>query len=379
MSGKIEDHFAQEARKCEFCCERPVKLKMCSSCKEVGYCGRECQLADWKTHKPNCGAVAALAAMGQNEDLEQKGVQAGARAHSKLLKSSKKKGVPVLTLSMTAFGMVGPGMPIPAGVPPNFGLKQIAANEFNMGASRSAAGRGNFKGEKSYREYYDDMESNKTQWLEFFDHPDNYHHAEHTCGILGTLATIYRQRGDLAWCAAVLDMEEEVLTRYRRVSTGAPPAQVRCCDELAYKYQIIRYNLFFMTERYDECGGLFRELAAFELKYDFPFDAQNYLFMLVAILKKKPTAAVLQSLTNAEIRKCVIAPLKIQGSPSDFMGSADAQKRVALQVCAKCGAKEAAMAQFKKCTMCKVTFYCGRECQKAHWKVHKKTCASLCS
>jgi len=29
-------------------------LKLCGGCKERRYCGRECQLADWKTHKATC-------------------------------------------------------------------------------------------------------------------------------------------------------------------------------------------------------------------------------------------------------------------------------------------------------------------------------------
>ena len=27
-----------------------------------------------------------------------------------------------------------------------------------------------------------------------------------------------------------------------------------------------------------------------------------------------------------------------------------------------------------KCSVCKAVRYCGRECQKAHWKAHKKDC-----
>ena len=31
----------------------------------------------------------------------------------------------------------------------------------------------------------------------------------------------------------------------------------------------------------------------------------------------------------------------------------------------------------KVCTGCKVAWYCGRECQVAHWKVHKGVCKRL--
>src|SRR4051812_5588564 len=31
------------------------ELKLCKACKEVAYCGKECQKADWKEHKKTCG------------------------------------------------------------------------------------------------------------------------------------------------------------------------------------------------------------------------------------------------------------------------------------------------------------------------------------
>lgn len=48
-----------------------------------------------------------------------------------------------------------------------------------------------------------------------------------------------------------------------------------------------------------------------------------------------------------------------------------------LERCSGCGKIEGKKNDFKKCSRCQVAVYCGRACQKADWKAHKKVCASL--
>uniref|UniRef100_K3WSB4 MYND-type domain-containing protein n=1 Tax=Globisporangium ultimum (strain ATCC 200006 / CBS 805.95 / DAOM BR144) TaxID=431595 RepID=K3WSB4_GLOUD len=45
-----------------------------------------------------------------------------------------------------------------------------------------------------------------------------------------------------------------------------------------------------------------------------------------------------------------------------------------LRRCGFCDKKAAKGAELKRCTRCKCTFYCGAECQRAHWKDHKLNC-----
>jgi hypothetical protein len=362
-------------KECAACSATPTALLRCSRCQEVWYCSKDCQRRDWSEHKQRCGAAKELFEMGSVDPKEAE-LKAQSMAFNKAVRAAKKSGAPIMTMSFTAFGPVGPGMPIPAGVPSNFGLKQAAVMEIHSNNASSSGGKGNMRGEKAYREYYDDLEHNRDLWLAFFDIQKHYVDAEQTCGILGILATIYRQRGVLDTCEKVLDMEDEVLTRYQRSSVSEGPEAVRCYDELNYKYQIIRYNLFLQTQRYSQCGKLFRTLAHYELKYKKTFDEQNYLFMLTAVLEKRPTAAVLNSLTEAEVQKIVLAPLELPGS--EHVHSTDqSRKNVALHECACCTKKEEAIAAFSKCSKCKCTYYCGAECQTQDWKRHKKICPQL--
>ena len=43
-------------------------------------------------------------------------------------------------------------------------------------------------------------------------------------------------------------------------------------------------------------------------------------------------------------------------------------------ICANCNSSEQEPIKFKKCNSCRLVHYCSEECQKIHWKIHKKDC-----
>ena len=58
----MEDRVCTKCRKPES--QLPTSLKRCAKCHGNFYCSRECQKADWKTHKPVCGE--GMAAQGSS-------------------------------------------------------------------------------------------------------------------------------------------------------------------------------------------------------------------------------------------------------------------------------------------------------------------------
>jgi MYND finger len=47
-----------EIAQCGCCAKKTCNLRKCSSCKSVGYCGKECQTKHWKMgHKLDCKAL----------------------------------------------------------------------------------------------------------------------------------------------------------------------------------------------------------------------------------------------------------------------------------------------------------------------------------
>lgn len=55
--GKLGNELEGREKKykqCSKCCSKIEKLKSCAKCKQVRYCGGNCQRSDWDEHKISC-------------------------------------------------------------------------------------------------------------------------------------------------------------------------------------------------------------------------------------------------------------------------------------------------------------------------------------
>mmetsp|Transcript_13333 Transcript_13333/g.15535 ORF Transcript_13333/g.15535 Transcript_13333/m.15535 type:complete len:395 (+) Transcript_13333:123-1307(+) len=384
---------------CSNCGVESSTLKKCSHCKEVQYCDRECQLKHWKIHKPSCKGkntsprTAILQSMNKGKGLEDGlkinntddteeeeqrvknyAIEKASREETKFVRKAKKEGTPIFHMSKTSHGIVMAGQPVPEGVPESFFLKQDAITNLKYGAQTNMKKLGNLKFEASYKDYYDDIVKNEDIWMSFFNYKANEEHVEHTCGILGTLATIYRQRGHLQACEDVLNMETKVIQIYKRHSKNGGYDQVYNCDSLEFKMNCIYFNLYMQVGRCKECIPLFRSLCSYELQYNLRSDEQNWACLIETLLHKTPNKRNLQRLTNAEILRALNIMNKVRKSEQGLAISNREKERVALNSCLKCGIEEESIGRFKSCARCQKIFYCSKACQKEDWKVHKKHC-----
>jgi len=222
----------------------------------------------------------------EKKEIEIEAYFDSVRAAKKVVGSVTGANVPML--SFTAFGPVTTGMlPSPDGVPKNFILKQKALMAFQE--PPRPGHRGNLKGEGDYALYCQELRDNKPEWDTFFTHPENGEHLEQSCAMLGTLATILRQRGEeLVMCELVLSVEEGLLEKLGElVGEAHDQMTVFNFESLRHKHGNIKYNLMLELGKYEVCCELWKKQVHHEIKWKLKFEEQNHAFMMQAIWGKK--------------------------------------------------------------------------------------------
>lgn len=222
--------------------------------------------------------------------------------------------------------------------------------------------------ERIYHDYWQDVLQNEEFWFSRV-YSQNSDFCEWTVGILGVLATIRRQRGDVETCLQVLKLDTRVLEIYRNVADPNNRAEQACLKGLTYKYNLIVVNANSQMRNKAPAIKAFRQAVEYEIEQGFSFEQQQLGFFLQGLSENYMNMKCLNSAPDDYIWSVLM-------QAQDFCpGPQTSALRVEPWICDGCGAVEELCGDYKKCSGCKKAAYCGKVCQTKHWKTfHKKAC-----
>lgn len=220
-----------------------------------------------------------------------------------------------------------------------------------------------YHAEKAYRAFYDDVMANFRDWKLFYSIENNQHiWAERSCGILGNLATIYRQRGNYTGCDEVMRPYRHVIDQYgvmiaiRKARRLSDDNELVCLRGLTMRYHRIYANLALNLRRAEGMPESIRVLMQFEFDTGVTDDDSEYAWMLPTLLRKPYTAQALATTTEAELLR--VTALMITNAPPN--GSEPIAAKVQLALCANCRSTEPFLDTYKVCSRCRSVKYCGK-------------------
>jgi len=186
--------------------------------------------------------------------------------------------------------------PYPQFIEINFKILCTAYLHFTATSRTSDLGGGSnnaFKGEMHYDTLFENMKSDEHDWFVFFEDDTNYVWPERCVGMLGTLATIHRNRGNLEKVHEILSLDEKVLNRYSQMVQNLAVDhndKMKSCERgLRYKFFRIKANTWSHTfsDVYETDTSLldcFKYLWEYERAYlPRDCDSSDYLYMLELI------------------------------------------------------------------------------------------------
>jgi hypothetical protein len=224
----------------------------------------------------------------------------------------------------------------------------------------------NLENERVYRNLYQDICEYQNVWFDEIFRVDTSRpvHCEQSNGILGTLCTILRQRGDLEGCMEIMPTYTRVLERYQQMSMrpSVDPRQVFCCISLAHKYYLIRINCGIQLQDQQMAASAFRYVVGYERMPSLQLEP-NWIYVLEAFNLDLKTSS------DATIYNCLVMASDVK----PITGS-KASKGVQLRSCGHCQRKEEMLGDYKVCSRCNAAWYCSVGCQQKDWKAHKVFC-----
>ena len=372
-----------------------IKLKSCTGCHLVKYCGVECQRQHRPLHKLACkqraaelrnekGEEAAVCppapatVIETNRTLPNNVIQHGSEEMARMVENGEINPNNIFFANSYDFTLK-------AGTDPQEGMAEAMAEMKLLNDRRSVLQQAHLRFsclarasynsgldfERYYRDLYNDIQEHHDVWFDKMFNVDNPNttHAEYTTGILGTLCTILRQRGDLDECQEVMKTYMAVLKRFQQMSEGCGIyAQIACCEALTFKANIIRINLGAQIGDKEMAMTAFHAVVKYEKKEkaagrygaedDPDFDGLLAMFFGhddYDIIDDDDIYNVLRYMNDETAKD---GP-QLKPRECGYFG---------------CDNKEEMNGDFNLCSKCHKQPYCSRECQVRDWKIHKQLC-----
>ena len=229
--------------------------------------------------------------------------------------------------------------------------------------------------EAIYDALYQDIHKHPNYWFDGV-FAKNRRYAEWTVGILGTLATMRRQRGQVQDCLDILQVDAQVLQVYQDLiqEQATDPEELECCLILTYKYHVININANAQLGNSQVAVDSFRKVIPVELEHPNHSQVMGWIHLLEPFFEDADniTAAQVEELSDEQIW----FQIKLYTDEPNQPGG---NIHYDLRICDYCGDTETMLGNYKCCSACKVTRYCSKECQRAHWTQggHKHACGHV--
>ena len=255
-----------------------------------------------------------------------------------------------------------------------------------------------FLGEKEYKELYDSMMEYDHEYFScFLLAPENSIWLEQMSGVIGTLATIYRQRGLYEECRIVHQgLHKKLLNAYttkvEEMKVSSNPSQysftsggtkddidrqIACHKELLYKAARIAVNLYpSLNDSTFFVGPYYRRVIQHEIDNGIDYENSEFGWMMPTFLGRQRTSYSLANTTDEELQLLAHKVALFAQSQNQEVLLREITPEATLNKCAGCGVTEEFIGTLLVCSGCSSARYCAppRNCQRQHWKKHKESC-----
>lgn len=257
------------------------------------------------------------------------------------------------------------------------------------------ATKNKMKCEAEYAALFEDIKTHESRWFDvLLKNKYNYNLCDNLCVVLGTYASLKRNRCEMEAAWEILKVATRILDIYEeRVLT---PGLVHSCTlhshlvvhnlhGLRYKQNMVWMHLLLQLIRnglldethYDRVVKYYRALIRYEIKYN-KIEEGNGIYSAGLIMKfnrRNLTLDDLDSTIDEEFLGLFVLIGIFSPDTDPHYRSSTLSKQAALKSCAHCHKQEPTRGAFQCCALCRVAHYCSRECQTAGWTAgHKREC-----